>query len=70
MRVGVYIGVVIGTLCLFASFFVSGAPQEAALAALACAFAILPYVLFRVGQADVQAARHKQLLEALKKRDE
>ena len=50
MRFVVVIGAVIGALCLLGSFFVSGAPQEAALAAMACAFAVIPYVIFRAGQ--------------------
>ena len=62
MAVLVFLGVVIGALCLVASFFVSGAPQQAALAAMACAFAIIPYVLFRVSQLADSERRSKQML--------
>lgn len=50
MRVLVMIGSVIGALCLIAAFFVGGAPQQAALAAMACAFAVIPYVGWRASQ--------------------
>lgn len=51
MRFIVVIGAVIGALFLFATFFIAkGAPQEAAMAAMACAFAVIPYVIFRAGQ--------------------
>ena len=50
MRYFVMVGAVIGALCLVGSFFVSGAPKQAALAAIACAFAVIPYVGWRVSQ--------------------
>ncbi len=50
MKYLVYIGAVIGTICLLLAFTANGAPQQAALAGMACAFAVIPYVLFRVGQ--------------------
>lgn len=69
MRFVVVIGAVIGALCLLATFFVNGAPQEAALAAMACAFAVIPYVIFRAGQlTDAENERKKfqrELLERL-----
>ena len=68
MAVLVFIGAVIGALCLVASFFVSGAPQQAALAAMACAFAIIPYVLFRVSQL-ADAGRYREEMLSLMKQD-
>jgi len=50
MRVVVMIGAVLGLFCLIGAFFVDGAPQQAALAAMACAFAVIPYVGWRVSQ--------------------
>lgn len=68
MRVLVFIGALLGVLCLLASFFMPGAPQQAAMAATACAFAIIPYVLFRV-QATAQAEdQRKELIELLKQK--
>lgn len=68
MRVLVFIGAVIGALCLIGSFFVNGAPQQAALAGMACAFAIIPYVLFRVqATADAENQR-RQIIDLLKSR--
>ncbi len=53
MRIFVMIGAVIGLLVLLAGIFVSnGAPQEAAMAAMACAFAVIPYVGWRASQID------------------
>lgn len=68
MFVFVIIGAVLGTLCLLASFFVNGAPQQAAMSATACAFAIIPYVLYRVGQLSAAERREKQLIELLRDR--
>ena len=43
-----------------------GAPQQAAMAGMACAFAIIPYVLFRVSQlADADRYR-KEMLDLMK----
>lgn len=50
MRVVVMIGAVLGLFCLIGAFFVDGAPQQAALAAMACAFAVIPYVGWRASQ--------------------
>ena len=45
MRIAVMIGAALGVLFLMGAFvFANGAPQEAAMAAMACAFAIIPYV--------------------------
>jgi len=70
MGVLTIIGAVIGALCLLGSFFVGGAPQQAALAAMACAFAIIPYVMFRVGQAADDARQKKVFFEQMSKRME
>lgn len=68
MRVLVFIGALLGVLCLLASFFMPGAPQQAAMAATACAFAIIPYVLFRVqATADAEDQR-RELIELLKQK--
>lgn len=70
MRVLVLIGAVIGALCLLASFFVGGAPQQAALAATACGFCIVPYVGFRVSQLEDAALQKKVFFEQMQKRME
>lgn len=68
MRVLVFIGAIIGALCLLASFFMPGAPQQAAMAGMACAFAIIPYVLFRVGATADEEDQRKQIIELLKQK--
>ena len=68
MRVLVFIGAVVGALCLLASFFVQGAPQQAALAGVACAFAIIPYVLFRVQATAIAENQRREILELLKQK--
>ena len=68
MRVLVFIGAALCALCLLASFFMQGAPQQAALAATACAFAIIPYVLFRI-QATAQAEdQRREIIDLLKQK--
>lgn len=68
MRILVFVGAIIGAMCLLASFFMPGAPQQAAMAATACAFAIIPYVLFRVqATADAEDQR-RELIELLKQK--
>lgn len=66
MSVLVFLGAVVGAICLAASFFMNGAPQQAALAAMACAFCIIPYVLFRVSQLADSDRRSKELIALLK----
>jgi len=44
----------------------NGAPQQAALAGMACAFAIIPYVIFRVFQLAASDRRSKQMLDLMK----
>ncbi len=68
MRVLVLIGAFIGALCLLGSFFVDSAPQQAALAATACAFALIPYVAFRVSQLENAALQKKVFFEHVRKR--
>lgn len=70
MRIVVMIGAVVGLLVLLAGLFISrGAPQEAAMAAMACAFAVIPYVGWRASQIDdnerEQRKFRKELLERL-----
>ena len=64
------IGAVLGGLALFfGGLLASGAPQQAAAAAMAVALPVIPYVLARsvqiVTQDGVQKRQHKQLLERL-----
>ena len=68
MSTVVLVGSFIGMLCLFASFFVNGAPQQAALAGMACAFAVVPYVAFRVSQLQAAALQKKLFYEHVKNR--
>lgn len=68
MRVLVFIGAVLGALCLLSSFFMHGAPQQAALAAMACAFAVIPYVLFRVNETATAESQRKELIELLRQK--
>jgi hypothetical protein len=60
MRIMVMFGAVLGVLCLVAVFFVAGAPQQAALAAMACAVAIIPYVGWRASQIDDEASESRK----------
>lgn len=71
MRFVVFIGAVIGALFLLASFVVAnGAPQEAAMAAMASAFAVIPYVIFRVVQlTEAENERRKFQKELLERLD-
>lgn len=48
MRILVLIGSAVGMVFLFSALLVQSAQQQAALAGLACASAIVPYVLFRL----------------------
>jgi hypothetical protein len=68
MRALVLIGAFIGALCLLGSFFLNSAPQQAAMAATACAFAIIPYVAFRVSQLEDAALQRKVFFEHVRKR--
>lgn len=68
------IGAGIGALLLIASFGMQGAPQEAALAAMAVAFTFIPYAVFRVQQitraADERAIFEAKLLKGLERIEE
>lgn len=66
MGIVAVIGAVIGAFCLLISFTMSGAPQQAALAGMACAFAVIPYVIFRVFQLGASDRRSKQMLDLMK----
>lgn len=70
MRILVLIGSAIGGLCLLFAFFANGAPQQAALAGMACAFAVIPYVVFRVSQLEDQALQKKVFFTQMQKRME
>lgn len=64
-------GAVLGVLVMAAGLFgASGAPQQAATAAIAMAFAVLPYVFFRVIQLSNQAAELKAIRALLESRGE
>lgn len=70
MRILVMIGAVLGLLVLVVGVaFANGAPQEAAMAAIACACAVIPYVGWRASQIDEnereQRKFRKELLERL-----
>lgn len=68
MRVLVFLGTLIGAACLIGAFFVSGAPQQAALAGMACAFAIIPYVIYRVQADDKAQDQRKEIIALLNSR--
>lgn len=70
MRILVLIGAALGGLCLLSSFFVNGAARQAALAATACAFAIIPYVGWRVSQLEDAALQKKVFFTQMQKRME
>ncbi|WP_159913021.1 hypothetical protein [Pantoea sp. 18069] len=65
MRSLVLIGSFIGGLCLVGSFFVNGAAQQAALAAMACAFAVIPYVGYRVQQLEKAAVQRRDFFNQM-----
>ncbi|AEF91078.1 MULTISPECIES: hypothetical protein [Delftia] len=66
MKYVVYIGAVMGVFFMLSTIGVQGAPQEAALAAMACAFCIIPYVVFRVRQSAVEEEQRKKIIELLR----
>ena len=67
MRYIVFLGAVIGALFVAGGLLFSrGAPQEAASAAMGLAFAVIPYVIFRVFQLGESDRRSKQILELMK----
>lgn len=63
------VGAGLGLLFLFGTLAAGGAPQQAALAAIACALSIIPYVVYRLSE-DARRerndrARNDQLLAAI-----
>lgn len=64
-RVGAFIGVLVLVFGLASS---KGSPQEAAVAAIAVALAVLPYVWFRVLQISADAAENRVRYMAVLKR--
>lgn len=66
MKYVVYAGAVLGVFFMLGTIGVKGAPQEAALAAMACASCIIPYVVFRVRQASVEEEQRKKIIELLR----
>lgn len=53
------VGAGIGVVLLLATFGAKGAPQEAALAAMALAFTLIPYAVFRVQQITKEKVRRE-----------
>jgi len=73
MRISTMIFAVIGAIVLiFGISGANGAPQEAAVAGIAIACAVIPYVIFRCMQIATQqerdAERHQALLVALREK--
>ena len=68
MRYFVMIGAVCGLIALLLSFVMNSAPQQAAMAAIACALAVIPYVGWRVSQlTDEENAREQFRADLLKR---
>ena len=66
MRYVVMLGAVAGVLFVLAGLLLSAsAPQMAAMAAMGCAVAIIPYVGYRASQLDVQEREHRQFHRAV-----
>lgn len=62
-------GGVVGAIVLALGFAsAKSAPQEAAIAALALALAVLPYVVFRTLQISMEATRQREFREAVLRR--
>lgn len=53
------IGAAVGLLLILAALGANGAPQEAALAAMATAVVVLPYAVYRVLQTRKEAERRQ-----------
>ena len=72
MRIMVMTGAVLGFFSLACALFVAGAPQQAALAGIACAFCIIPYVGWRASQLDDEMRENKifraEMLALMKER--
>ncbi|MCG3783261.1 MULTISPECIES: hypothetical protein [Delftia] len=67
MRFLVFIGSVIGAIFLLTAFFVDSSHQQAALAAMACASVLIPYVLFRLHSIAVEHDQLDQILQLVRK---
>lgn len=67
MRFLVFIGTVIGAIFLLTAFFVDSSHQQAALAAMACASVLIPYVLFRLHSIAVERDQLDQILQLVRK---
>lgn len=75
MRILVMVGAIVGLIVLVLGVvFSKGAPQEAAMAAIACACAVIPYVGWRASQIDDREREERKFrkelldrLEALEK---
>lgn len=66
MRIIVLIGVLVGMVFLFSAMLVQSAQQQAALAGLACASAIVPYVLFRLQAANEERHQLARIVDLLR----
>lgn len=66
MRMMVLIGAFFGALLLLCALLVQSAQQQAALAGMACASAILPYVLFRLQSTAIQQDQLDKITELLR----
>ncbi|WP_343740159.1 hypothetical protein [Delftia tsuruhatensis] len=67
MRVMVFIGAVIGAIFLLTAFFVDSSQQQTALAGMACASVLIPYVLFRLHSIAVEQDKLDQILQLMRK---
>ena len=66
MRIVVMLGAVVGFLTLVAALLSgASAPQQAALAAIACGMAIIPYVGWRASQIDDESRENRKFREEI-----
>lgn len=71
MRYIVFFGAMIGALFVVGGLaFSQGAPQEAAAAAMGVAFAVIPYVMFKVSSELEARAQRAQIIELLKQKQQ
>ena len=61
----VLIGAVVGALFLVTAFFVHSAQQQVALAGMACASTLIPYVLFRMHSIGIAQRQRDRIIELL-----
>lgn len=70
MRYIVFFGAVIGVFFVVGGLLMSkGAPQEAAAAAMGLAFAVIPYVIFRVHASVLAEKQRAKIIELLSSRE-